>query len=124
MRPIVKYRDILTLITVEPIEMTFGMWTRVGTRKRVLHGAAYWHHLANTIEPSICGGEGTFCQITLSTCLSQNAVRLPKVVQSSRQSVCGSVAEPADRRRIEIPAIRPLAGVPARFYDASPTRRL
>jgi len=24
--------------TAEPIEMSFGLWTRVGSRKRVLHG--------------------------------------------------------------------------------------
>jgi len=29
-------------------------WTRRG---------AHWRHLANTIEPSVCGGDATLCQI-------------------------------------------------------------
>ena len=28
---------------------------------------AYWRNLANTIEPSVCGGDVAFCQITLTT---------------------------------------------------------
>ena len=30
-------------------------------------GSAYWRHLANTIEPSMRGGDAAFCQITLTT---------------------------------------------------------
>jgi len=41
--------------TTEPIEMPFGLWTRVGPSKHIRRGA-HWHHLANNIEPSICGG--------------------------------------------------------------------
>jgi len=29
---------------------------------------AYWRHLANTTEPSMCGGDAAFCLITLTTC--------------------------------------------------------
>jgi len=29
---------------------------------------AYWRHLANTTEPSMCGGDAALCQITLTTC--------------------------------------------------------
>jgi len=29
---------------------------------------ACWRHLANTIEPSVCGGDSALCQITLTTC--------------------------------------------------------
>ena len=29
---------------------------------------AHWRHLANTIEPSICGGDAVLCQFTLTTC--------------------------------------------------------
>jgi len=29
---------------------------------------AHWCHLANTIEPSVCGGDAVLCQITLTTC--------------------------------------------------------
>jgi len=35
--------------------------------KHGLGGAAHWRNLANTIEPSICGGDEACCQITLST---------------------------------------------------------
>jgi len=28
----------------------------------------YWRHLANTTEPSMCGGDAALCQITLTTC--------------------------------------------------------
>jgi len=41
----------------EPIEMPLGLWTRVGTRKHVLHGGAQSRYLANTSEPSMCGGD-------------------------------------------------------------------
>jgi len=30
--------------------------------------SAHWHHLANTTEPSMCGGDAALCQITLTTC--------------------------------------------------------
>jgi len=30
-------------------------------------GGAYWRNLANTIEPSVSGGDVAFCQITLTT---------------------------------------------------------
>jgi len=31
-------------------------------------GVAYWLHLANKVESSICGGDVAFCQITLTSC--------------------------------------------------------
>jgi len=40
----------------EPIKMPFGLWTRVGPRKHVLHGAVHYHNLANASEPSIFDG--------------------------------------------------------------------
>jgi len=40
---------------------------------------AHWRHLANTTEPSMCGGDSALCQITLTTCLSR--VRPKKTVQ-------------------------------------------
>jgi len=51
--------------TAEPIEMTLGLWTQVGRSKHVLHGRAHWRHLANTVEPSVSGGDAAF---TLTTC--------------------------------------------------------
>jgi len=55
--------------TPEPIEMQFGLWTRVGSGKYALGArGAHWHHLINTTEPSVCGGDAAFRQITFSTC--------------------------------------------------------
>jgi len=60
----------------EPIEMPFGLWTRVGWRKCKFscirqvapmcphgspHGRAHCRHLVTTIEPSICGGDAALC---------------------------------------------------------------
>ena len=33
--------------------------------------SAHWRYLANTTEPSMCGGDATLCQITLTTCYYQ-----------------------------------------------------
>jgi len=46
--------------TAELIEMPFGLWTRVGPMNHVLHRGAHWRNLANTTEPSMCGGEADF----------------------------------------------------------------
>jgi len=32
------------------------------------HGRAHWRYLANTIEPSVCGGDVVLCQITSTAC--------------------------------------------------------
>jgi len=55
----------VTQKTAELIEMPFGLWTRVGSMKHVLHGGT----LVNTIEPSVCVGDAALSQITLTTCL-------------------------------------------------------
>jgi len=65
--------------TAELIDLAFGLWTWVGQKKLKFnrirqvapvcpHGRAHWHHLANTIKPSVCGGNAVLCQITLTTC--------------------------------------------------------
>jgi len=54
----------------KPIEMPFGLWTRVGRRKHALHGRAYWRNLANTTKPSVCSSDAAFCKITLTICCS------------------------------------------------------
>ena len=65
--------------TAKPIDLPFGLWTRVCQRKHKFncicqvapmcpHGKAHWHHLANTIQPSICGSDVVLCQIALTTC--------------------------------------------------------
>ena len=54
--------------TAEPIEMPFGMWTRVGARKHVLdgvHSGATWRILLN--RPCVVAMR-PFRQITMSTC--------------------------------------------------------
>ena len=45
----------------------FDVLRDVATIFGLLWGA-YWHHLANTTEPSMCGGDAALCQITLTTC--------------------------------------------------------
>jgi len=63
----------------ELIDLPFGLRTRVGRRKHkfnlirqvasiCLHGMAHWRHLANTTEPSVCGGDAILRQIALTTC--------------------------------------------------------
>ena len=63
----------------EPIDLPFGLWTRVGRRKHKFsyirqvapicpHGRARWRHVANTIELSVCGGDAVLREITLITC--------------------------------------------------------
>ena len=58
--------------TAEPIEMSFGTWTRVGPSEHVLDGGAHWRNLANTTEPSMCCGDAALRQITLTTRLYKN----------------------------------------------------
>jgi len=38
---------------------------------------AHWRHLANTTEPSVCGGNAVLCQITLTTCLDDEETAEP-----------------------------------------------
>jgi len=53
--------------TTEPIEMPFGLWSRVGPRKHVVHGGAHCRHLVNMIQPSTFVGNAAFCQISFNT---------------------------------------------------------
>jgi len=48
--------------TAEPIEMPFGLWTRMGQKEARIRWGAHWRHLANTIESSTCGGDAVFCR--------------------------------------------------------------
>ena len=52
----------------EPIDMPTGLWSGVGRSKHKFdcicqvapmcpHGREHWRNLANTIEPSVCGGD-------------------------------------------------------------------
>ena len=49
----------------EPIEMPFGLWTRV---EACIRWSAHWRNPANTTETSMCDGYAVLCQITLTTC--------------------------------------------------------
>jgi len=66
--------------TAEPIDLPFGLWTRVGQKKQKFnrirqvaamcrHAKTHWCHLANTTEPSVCGGDVVLWQIILTNCL-------------------------------------------------------
>jgi len=48
---------------------------------------AHWRHLANMIQPSMCGGDAALCQITLTTCFS-----LLYLTCKSVQNHCNSVS--------------------------------
>jgi len=41
----------------EPMQMRFGLWTRMGPGNYVLDGDVHWRNLANTTEPSVCCGD-------------------------------------------------------------------
>jgi len=49
-----------------PNEMLFAGQTRVHQRTNILVVGAHWRFLANAIEPSVCGGDAAFCQISLA----------------------------------------------------------
>jgi len=76
-------RSVFTLVSrakmAEQSDLLFGLWTPVGRRNHKfgrIHQVApmcprvtaHWRHLANTTEPSVCGGDAALCQITLTTC--------------------------------------------------------
>jgi len=42
----------------------------------VLNGDAHWRHLANIIEPLVCGGDAALCQITLTARLFYNSANI------------------------------------------------
>jgi len=51
---------------------------------------AHWRHVANTIEPSVGGGDAALCQITLTTCyFSICGMDLPALVDEHHMLVRG-----------------------------------
>jgi len=56
----------------------------------VLDEDAHWRKLANTIEPSLCSGPVTLCQITLITCyvLLCSCGKMLKSQRSTLATVC------------------------------------
>jgi len=58
-------------------------------RHPTLLWGAHWRHLANTIEPSVCGGDAVLCQITLTVhLLSLSAYHAAHTVSGLCNSVC------------------------------------
>jgi len=81
----------------EPIDLLFGLWTRVGRRKHKFNhicqvapmcpdGRARWRHLANTTEPSICGCNAVLYQIILTTCSITVSPDLMQIMNGSKGS--------------------------------------
>ena len=61
----------------EPIDVPFGLWTRVGRRKHIFNRISRWRQCALIegrigatwrTKPSVCCGDAAFCPITLTTC--------------------------------------------------------
>jgi len=78
----------LSCKTAQPIEMPFGIPSRVGLENQILDAGAHWRHLANATEPSVCGGDATLCEITLTTRFqsSQHLARCVRYFFSSTNS--------------------------------------
>jgi len=49
--------------TAEPIKMLSGLLSGLSQRKHVVDGGEHWRHLANTIKPSVCGGDAAFVKL-------------------------------------------------------------
>ena len=54
----------------ELIEILLGRQTHIGPKNRVLDGGTFGHHLANTIDGSVLGGDACyrFCIVTYFYC--------------------------------------------------------
>jgi len=61
----------------ESVDLPFDLTTWVGRMKHKFnrirqvapkcpHGTAHWRHMANTIKPSVCGGNAALCQSILT----------------------------------------------------------
>jgi len=61
------YSAVSCAKVAEPIEMPFGCLDSDAPKEACVTWGAHLCHLANTIEPSMCGGYVAFCQITLTT---------------------------------------------------------
>jgi len=55
-------------LQILPILCTYGTFHGNHFLALCIWGA-HWRHLANTTEPSVCGGDAALCQISLTTCL-------------------------------------------------------
>jgi len=69
--PIVKYRDSLPWTVQKRLNWSICRLVCGLGYYYYRWGGAHWHNLPNTIEPSICGGDAAFPQITLTICYYQ-----------------------------------------------------
>ena len=53
--------DIADTLHLADVAMATIFWLYI-------YMGAHWRHLANTTEPSVCGGNVALCQITLTIC--------------------------------------------------------
>ena len=72
MRPIVAdgvaWSVDRSVTIVSPAGTTVPIEMQLGVLETIIRWGADWRQLANTIEPSVCGGDAALCQITLTTC--------------------------------------------------------
>ena len=66
---------------------------------------AHWRYLANTTEPSMCGGDAALCQITLTTCYyrccRRKNFRLLTILKNINDRI-GRGASPPPRMRDDV----------------------
>jgi len=74
-QPVVKYRVSCELYKNDWTDWE-AIWDvdSVGSNEACIRYGAHWRHLANMIEPSMCGGNAAFCQITLTTSFCESFI--------------------------------------------------
>jgi len=88
--------------TAEPIDLLFGLWTRVDRKKQKFnrirqvarmcpHIGATWRIRHLGIESSVCSRDAALRQITLTTCYKRSAAYAVGLCLTVRLSVCLSV---------------------------------
>ena len=72
-----RHSAVSSVKMAEPIDLSYGLWTwpkeaqvqlYLPGDSSVPYMRAHSRYLANTIQPSVCGGDATWCQIILTTC--------------------------------------------------------
>jgi len=57
------------------------------SKEACIRWGAHWRNMVNTIEPSVCGGDAAFCQITWTT---RGVQRFRRLTQLINQKICTS----------------------------------
>jgi len=85
--PTVKYRDCLLWAVQKRLNRSICR-LRCGlgwAQGNIITWGAHWSNLANTIEPSVCGGDEAICQLALASCLLKpNSITQPASEAGSR----------------------------------------